>query len=186
MAEEERWPDGWDDALEELLGDLPEVIPEEETQPKVAVLVAGIADPQVYAALLKGPKVAARCVAEAGVGMALLDDAEESAALDSAARASAMLRGLQMILVRRGPSDDPAAGDMQAYLYIDGEQSDTVSPGLLLANSPQLLEDLLLDPEAAAPVLAKGVYTEDLSVADAMGAITRRGGRKRRGRGNNA
>jgi hypothetical protein len=182
MSEDEHWADGWDDALEELLGG-----PEEEPpQPTVAVLVAGIADPRLYAALLKGPKVQARCVVEAGVGMALLDDPGEEASMAAAETASSMLKGLQMILVRRGPSEDPGAGDMQARLYTDGKEVESVSPGLLLANSPQLLEDLLLDPEAAAPAVEAGVHTEDLSVTDAMEAITRGSGKKRRGRGKGA
>jgi hypothetical protein len=76
-------------------------------------------------------------------------------------------------LLRRGESADPAAGDIQASLFLDGRETARVSPGLVLADSPQLLEDLLIDPDAAAPALAGAVSVAEVTAAEAIGIIGR-------------
>ncbi|MDR2565823.1 MAG: hypothetical protein LBC97_07145 [Bifidobacteriaceae bacterium] len=144
-----------------------------ESAPEVAVLVFGVGDQWLLAALLKGPQLAARTLAAEGMGMAVLDDAAEEAAAEAARTASATLRGQQLLLMRRGESADPAAGDIQASVYLDGREVQRVSPGLVLADSPQLLEDLLIDPDAAAPALAKAVSVAEVSAAEAIGIIGR-------------
>ncbi|MDR2373010.1 MAG: hypothetical protein LBD77_02675 [Bifidobacteriaceae bacterium] len=204
----------WDEALAELLADeasapgpAPEAAPPPaeaspppaeasplaaEASPlaaEAAVLALGVGDKWLLAALLKGPQIAARTLSAEGLGLAVLDDPSEAAAVKAAETASGTLRGQQVLLIHRGESADLAAGDIQAYLYVDGERRHRVSPGLVLAQSPQLLEDLLIDPDAAAPALARAVDVSQVSAADAIAIIgrsvsaARRAKRGRRARG---
>ncbi|MDR2379249.1 MAG: hypothetical protein LBD70_07495 [Bifidobacteriaceae bacterium] len=184
--------DGWDQALAELLAGQSEAAPEAAPEAaQSAVLAFGIGDKRLLAALLKGPGIAARALDADGMGMAVLDDPSEQAAIGAARTASGTLRGQQVLLLRRGESADPAAGDIQAYLYLDGLERQRISPGLVLARSPQLLEDLLIDPESAASALAGAVDVTKLSAADAIAIIGRSvgaarkaaRGRRSRGRG---
>ncbi|MDR0594629.1 MAG: hypothetical protein LBG60_15555 [Bifidobacteriaceae bacterium] len=139
-------------------------------------------DEWLLAALLKGPQIAAKALAAAGLGMAVLDSAAEEDAIKAAEAVSATLRGQPILLLRRGESADPAAGDIQAYLYLEGQAVQRISPGLVLAQSPQLLEDLLIDPEAAAAALAHAVDVKSLSAAEAIGIIGRSVSAARRAR----
>ncbi|MDR0626726.1 MAG: hypothetical protein LBG11_05615 [Bifidobacteriaceae bacterium] len=150
--------------------------------PQAAVLALGIGDKWLLAALLKGPKIAARAVVAEGLGLAVLDDPTEAAAISAAQTASGTLKGQHVLLLRRGESVDPAAGDIQAYLYVDGRELQRVSPGLVLAQSPQLLEDILIDPEAAKRGLAGAIDVNEFSPADAIAVIQRVGSASRRGR----
>jgi hypothetical protein len=138
-----------------------------------AVLALGIGDKWLLAALLKGPQIAARALTAEGLGLAVLDDPAEQAAMKAAETASGTLRGQHILLLHRGESSDPAAGDIQAYLYIDGTECQRVSPGLVLAQSPQVLEDLLIDPDAAAPALVGAIDVAQMSAADAIAIIGR-------------
>ncbi|MDR1441939.1 MAG: hypothetical protein LBJ02_06085 [Bifidobacteriaceae bacterium] len=148
-------------------------LPWGDNAPDVAVLLLGVADKWLLAAILKGPQIAARALTAEGLGVAVLDDPAEEAALEAARTASDTLRGQQILLLRRGESTDLAAGDIQAYLYTDGDGPQKVSPGLVLAQSPQVLEDLLIDPQAAAPALAGAVDVSGLSAAEAIAIIGR-------------
>jgi hypothetical protein len=141
---------------------------------QVAVLVLGVSGKRLLAALLKGPQIAARTLAEGGMGFAVLDNPAEAAALEAARTASATLKGVPLFLMRLGPSQDPAAGDIQAYLFIDGELRERVAPGLALAQSPQLLEDLLIDPEAAEAALEAAIDVGQLTAAEAISVIAAR------------
>ncbi|MDR1189141.1 MAG: hypothetical protein LBK95_17095 [Bifidobacteriaceae bacterium] len=180
----------WDEALADLLatetelggasGPAPGVEPphgwsqpEAQAAPEAAVLALGIGDKWLLAALLKGPQIAARALASEGLGLAVLDDPAEESATKAAETASGTLRGQHILLLRRGESADPAAGDIQAYLYLDGQSRQRVSPGLVLAQSPQLLEDLLIDPDSAARALAGAVDVSKISAADAIAIIGR-------------
>ncbi|MDR1634412.1 MAG: hypothetical protein LBS27_05720 [Bifidobacteriaceae bacterium] len=153
-----------------------------EQAPEVAVLVLGVGEPWLLAALLKGPQIAARALAAEGIGLAVLEDPAEEAALEAARTASGTLRGQQLLLLRRGESADPAAGDVQAYIYVDGQEVQRVSPGLVLAQAPQLLEDLLIDPAAAARALDRAIRVADVSAAEAIGIIGRSVGSARKAR----
>jgi hypothetical protein len=183
----------WDRALEDLLaeqvaedvaptarefGGTPDVPPYKET----AVLVLGVGDKRLLAAFLKGPRVAARTLAAGGMGFAVLDDPAEEAALAAARTASSTLRGVPVFLLRRGPTKDPAGADIQGYLWVDGVVRQRVPAGLALARAPQLLEDLLIDPEAAEVALAEAVSVEELSPADAIAIIGRNLRRSKRKR----
>jgi hypothetical protein len=159
----------------------------EPAPPDVAVLVFGVGDAELLAALLKGPQIGARTLAAEGMGLAVLDHAGEVEALAAARTASATLKGVPVFLLRRGPTEDPSGSDIQGYLYVEGEERQRVSPGLALAQSPQLLEDLLIDPEAAEAALARAVDVNQLSAAEAIAIIGRNVGsrpfRKARRRG---
>jgi hypothetical protein len=87
-----------------------------------------------------------------------------------------------VFLVRRGPGDDPGAGDIQAYFFVDGDERERVAPGLALAQSPQLLEDLLIDPEAADLALRGAVDVTLLTPMEAIAIIARKAGADRRPR----
>jgi hypothetical protein len=71
---------------------------------------------------------------------------------------------------------DPAGSDIQAYLYLNGKQREPVPPGLALAQSPQLLEDLLIDPEVADQALQQAVDVTALTPAEAIKIIARQTG----------
>jgi hypothetical protein len=156
---------------------------------EVAVMVLAVPDKRLLAAFLKGPQIAARTLAAGGMGFAVLDSPAEAAAMQAARAASTTLKGIPVFLMRRGATDDPAGADMQAYLYVDGEVRQRVSPGLALGQSPQLLEDLLIDAEAADAALRGAVDVSALTAAEAIGIIGRnfagrpggRGRRRRRG-----
>jgi hypothetical protein len=191
----------WDSALQDLLAegpDTPDAVreppaehlgPDGVAAPEAAVLVFGVGDKHLLAAFLKGPQIAARTVASRGMGFAVLDCAAETEAIRAARTASDTLKGVPVFLMRHGATEDPAAADIQAYLYVDGEEIQRPAPGLVLAQSPPLLEDLLIDAEAAEAALARAVDGSALSPADAIGIIgrsmsggTRRALRRRRGR----
>lgn len=169
--------DSWDQALEDLLAG-----PEDRTGTgevparEVAVLVLGVRDKRLLAALLKGPQIEARTVAAGAMGFAVLNNPGEQAALGAARTASSTLKGVPVLLMRRGPSDDPAAGDIQAYFFVDGEEHEKVAPGLALAQAPQLLEDLLIDPDAASEALRDAVDVRQLTPMEAIAIIARRAG----------
>jgi hypothetical protein len=144
-----------------------------EEPPEVAVLVFAVPDELLLAAFLKGPQIAAKTLSAGGMGFAVLDHPTEAEALEAARTASATLKGVPVFLMHRGPTANPAGADMQAYLYVDGEERQRVAPGLALAQSPQLLEDLLIDPEAAEDALAEAVDVTELTPADAIAIIGR-------------
>jgi hypothetical protein len=172
--------DGWDRALADLLGAPGEEPPARE----VAVLVLGVPDARLLAAFLKGPQIGAKTLAAEGMGFAVLDQPSEDEAIEAARTASGTLIGVPVFLMHRGPTADPSGADIQAYLYVDGEERQRISPGLALAQSPKLLEDLLIDPEAADSALARAVDVTELAPAEAIGIIGRnvraKGGPRRR------
>jgi hypothetical protein len=143
---------------------------------EVAVLVFGVRGKRLLAALLKGPQIKARTLDAEGMGFAVLDDPSEAAALGAARTASSTLKGVPVFLMRRGPSADLGAEDIQAYFFVDGQERERVAPGLALAQSPQLLEDLLIDPEAAEAALRSAVDVSLLTPMDAIAIIARRAG----------
>jgi hypothetical protein len=74
----------------------------------------------------------------------VLDDAEEQSAHDAGRTLSTAMVGAAVVLLRRGPSEDPAAADVQVYHYQRGMRTPASAPGLVLANLPVEVEDLLL------------------------------------------
>ncbi|MDR1393890.1 MAG: hypothetical protein LBJ62_07990 [Bifidobacteriaceae bacterium] len=164
--------DQWDQALEELL----EAEPDQSDETKfreVAVLVFDVSDKRLLAALLKGPQIAARTLAFIGGGVAVLDHSSEADSLEAARAASSALPDYPICLLHRGPSEDPAAGEIQARCFLGGADQGTIGPGLVLAPGPQLLEDLLIDPQAADKALEEAVDVSTLGAAEAMRIITR-------------
>jgi hypothetical protein len=150
-------------------------------------LVLAVGSAYLLAALLKGPRIAARTMASEGMGFAYLDNPAEQAALEAARTASSTLKSVPVCLVRFGETEDHAASDLQAYLYVDGELRQRLAPGLALARSPQILEDLLIHPDEAEAALARSVNVTKLTAAEAIGIIGRSLGaremrKRRRGR----
>jgi hypothetical protein len=188
-------PDGWDAALADLLaseaggtggagkaGDgLPPAPPAPEldlsgppAEPKpreVAVLVVRARDATLLAAVLKGPRVDALALVKDGLGMAVLDDPTEAAALAAASRLSDTVGQETVLLLHRGPSDNPGAADLQAYQYQAGQEVASLAAGLVLAQLPQVLEDLLIDPEEGDKALRYAVHTGDLTTQQAIAII---------------
>ncbi|MDR1151315.1 MAG: hypothetical protein LBK72_02345 [Bifidobacteriaceae bacterium] len=85
--------------------------------------------------------------------VAVLADPEEHSAHDAARSLSTAMSGAAVVLLRRGPSEDPAAADIQVCHYQNGTRTSVAAPGLVLARLPGELEDLLLgvlDPHAVA------------------------------------
>ena len=163
--------DKWDQALDDLmqgrLGEAPSAdAPPESAEPaepasvKVAVLLGPFHRPEWMAWALDQLGVPGRCLKAGRLTLAVLDDPDEAKWLKAAADLSAALVFSQVLAVRRGPSEDPAASDMQAFGYSDGEQIRSFPPGLLLASLEGPVEEVLLDPEGSAELL-KGAVPSD-------------------------
>ncbi|GEL94219.1 hypothetical protein [Cellulomonas composti] len=110
--------------------------------PSVALVVTqvAVADPLAAACALAGVDVDA-VPSQVGAIAVLRDPA---AALAGAAAISKLLRTLPVVLLER------REGQISASRWIGGTRDDDLPPGLVLADSPALLEDLLLGETAAA------------------------------------
>jgi hypothetical protein len=158
--------------------------PPELNLPEVAVLVIPCDDASLLAALLKGPKVDARVIVKEGLGFAVLANPTEAAALTAVVGVSRTLTDVPILLLHRGPSDNPGAADLQAYHYENGQEQATLPGGLVLAQSPQVLEDLLIDPPEAERALRHAIDSGEMTVEQAIRIIHNdRRRRPRRGRG---
>lgn len=91
-----------------------------------------------------------------------LTDAGVAAATKSVGELSKLLGGHHLVLVRRGPTDDPTDSDVQAARWQEGQLQDRLAPGLIVGALPDDLASLLLtggDPAA----LVGAVETKSLS-----------------------
>jgi len=131
--------------------------PAEPTPVQVAVLLGPFHRPEWMAWALDQLGVPGRCLKAGRLSMAVLSDPDEAAWLEAAAELSDALVFSQVLAVRRGPSEDPAASDMQAFGFSVGHRVQTFPPGLLLASLDGPVEDVLLDPEGSEELLEQAV-----------------------------
>lgn len=124
---------------------------------QIAVLLGPFHRPEWMAWALHQLGVSGRCVKAGRLSLAVLDDPDEAAWHKAAADLSAALVFSDVVALRRGPSQDPAASDIQAFGYSDGQQTTALPPGLLLAKLPEPVEDVLLDPLGSADLLKRAV-----------------------------
>jgi hypothetical protein len=124
------------------------------------------------AAWLATAKVRAVVVPSEAGAVAVLDDPAERAAHDGARRLSSALTGAPVVLVRRGPSEDPGAADVQVTAHTPEGEIPAPAPGLVLANLPVVVEDLLLG--LAEPREVSGaVDSAALSGGDALRTVAK-------------
>jgi hypothetical protein len=147
--------DAWDQALQGLLSG-------EEAPPQLNLLLSGIGTPTVMAVVLRAVGIGARVLPAGALAVAVLDDPTEPAGLAAAEVVSAALVSGDvtgnLLFLRRGPSQDPEARDIQAYSYFEGKRSETLSPPLVLTALPNIVEELLLDP-ASAHVIEGAIHS---------------------------
>jgi hypothetical protein len=150
--------------------DVPDDLSELDEPVTVALLVTQVAEAEPLAAVCSLAGVQADVVASGVGAMAVLRDPRAGAA--AAAGVSRLLAGTQLVLLER------RAGAIAATTWSGGTQGEDVAPGLVLAEGPTLLEDLLLGDLAAAEVDG-AVASTGISRFKALRLLTRVG---RRGR----
>src|SRR5690625_8008995 len=74
----------------------------------------------------------------------VFDDADFAAAHKNAQQLSQILKQVDAILLRRGPSEDPADSDVQATRFSGGAMRDKLAPGLIINGLDPLCERLIL------------------------------------------
>ncbi|MDR3201652.1 MAG: hypothetical protein LBT54_00700, partial [Bifidobacteriaceae bacterium] len=138
----------------------------------MALAIAPLADGQTLAALARVAVIEATCATVSGVAVAVFADASEAASRAAAGALSRSLRDARVLFLRRGPSDDPAASDIQAAGYVGGEEVAQIAPGLAIAELPAAVEDLLLG--AAHPLDLDGaVRSGSMTTWKAASVLTR-------------
>ena len=163
--------DKWDQALEDLLarpgadsGAAPDAGPQDAEASlgkgeavRVGVLVSPFAQPEVLAWALGQLDIAGLCLPAGIITLAVLDDPTEASTRQAGIDLSKALAQGEAVALWRGPSDHPTASDMQAFICQGGEVETIEAPGLLLAQMPEPIEDVLVDPEGSGGLLATGV-----------------------------
>jgi hypothetical protein len=134
--------------------------------PPVAVLLTGLPSVDLLVALCSLSDVAAWVGLTDAGAVAVLDDAGEEGAHEAAARLSQAMQGASVALLRRGPSEDPAAQDMQVVAYAAGVRGEMLPPGLVMAQLPVQVEDLVLGL-VEAPQLKDAVHSRTVSAVQA-------------------
>lgn len=146
---------------------------------QVALLITPIASARALAAVGKLADAPGLAFATDSGAVLIFDDPQFSAANTSAVRVSQMLKSVEAILLRRGPSDDPADSDVQATRYLAGAAGDKLAPGLIVNGLDPLCERLILGGlnVAEVPEQAETVHSSSLSTFAAMRALA--AGRKK-------
>lgn len=155
----DKWDQALDDLLEGRLGQAPTAgsAPADPKPPQVAVLLGPFHRPEWMAWALDQLGICGRCIKAGNLSLAVLSDPDETAWQKAAAELSQALVFSQVLAIRRGPSEDPAASDMLAFSYSGGKMIQKFPPGLLLASLDGPVEEVLLDPEAHAVLLQDAV-----------------------------
>lgn len=140
---------------------------------QIALLITPIAAARALAALGKLAEVPGLAFATEHGAVLILDDAEFSAALSGAAKISAVLKKVDAVLLRRGPSEDPADSDVQATRFSNGVAGDKLAPGLIINGLDPLCERLILGGLSAAdlPAETETIHSTALSKFAAMRAL---------------
>lgn len=149
-------------------------------QQQIALLITPVASAKALAALSKLAEVGAAAFATEHGAVLVLDDVEYGASRAAAGQISAALRGVELILLRRGPSEDPADSDVQAVRYAQGKMGDKLAPGLIISGLDPLCERLILGSITSAELAAETavVRADSLSKFAAMRALA--SGRKKK------
>jgi hypothetical protein len=124
------------------------------------LIVTAVERAELLAAICKLSSLRCLAVPTAAGAVAVLKSPDE---VSSEAAGIALSGSLGDVLaLRRGPSDDPAASDIQAVPYHGGVAGEAAAPGLILANLPEAIEDLLLGV-SQAPDLDGTIDSDRLS-----------------------
>lgn len=146
---------------------------------QVALLITPIASHKALAALGKLASVSGSAFATAHGGVFVLDDAQFDHSHQSAADMSSALREVDTILLRRGPSEDPADSDVQAVKYRGGQMGEKMAPGLIISGLEPLCERLILGALSTEALLSEtdAIHSSTLSKFAAIRALA--AGRKK-------
>ncbi len=131
----------------------------DDERPTVALVVTPVAVAEPLAAACALAKVPADAVPSPVGAIAVLRDPAAGAA--GAAAVSQLLRQVPVVLVERRESR------MSASQWIGGARTRDLPPGLVLADAPEVLEDLLLGG-AEAPAIEGSVTSVGMSRLAAM------------------
>ena len=147
---------------------------------QVALLITPIASQRALAALGRLAEVPGLAFATEHGAVIILDDAEFSAAHTSAQRMSQVLKKVDAILLRRGPSEDPADSDVQATRFSNGEPGAKLAPGLIISGLDPVCEKLIVGGVSTEelPDEVAGVHSSSLSRFAAMRTLA--AGRKKK------
>ena len=143
-------------------------------RPELALLVTRVADPRALAALCALTQVAADIVGTEGGAVAMLQDLSEDAPQQAAAKVSKAMGSIDVLLVLR------TSGQISVTKYDGGSDLGDVPPGLVLATSTELVEDLIVGTITPAEVPGS-INSAELKPGRAMRLFTEaaRDGRRR-------
>lgn len=146
----------------------------------VALLITPVASHKALAAVGKLAAVAGAAFATEHGAVLVLDDSEFGSSHASAGQVSQALAQTDVILLRRGPSEDPADSDVQAIRYTAGEMGDKLAPGLIINGLDPLCERLIIGGLSPADLSGETdvIRCESLSKFAAVRALT--AGRKKK------
>ena len=159
-------PDGADEVV--VPDDLSGLLEPAGQVPSVALVVTQVAAPEPLAAACALASVQVDAVPTSVGAVAVLRD--PSAAQAGAAAISQLLRQLPVVLLTR------REGQISATRWVAGRHDEDLPPGLVLADAPSLLEDLLLGGADASHVPG-AVTSVGMTRWKAMRALAR--GRRR-------
>lgn len=116
----------------------------EKRPPRRALLLVPFPDMKAVAAMCCLMKVDA-LVLPSDTGVLLCLDRTDPEDVDEAATTFAAMSGDAPVLaIRQGPTDDPSVSDIQAWEYHDLDKTALPNPGLVAANMPPVVEDVLV------------------------------------------
>jgi hypothetical protein len=146
---------------------------------EVALLLLDRYSKRLMAALMKAVGVDAHTFESEGLAIAVLADPTEDAALKAAEAVSKALKSQIVCLFHRGPSINPAATDLQGNAFLDGRAMQLRAPGLFLAQAPELLEDLLVEPPTVDELVrAEWLDSRTIPLGEANATLERYGRRR--------
>lgn len=146
---------------------------------QIALLITPIASARALAALGKLADVPGLAFATEHGAVMVFDDADFAAAHKNAQQLSQILKQVDAILLRRGPSEDPADSDVQATRFSGGEMGDKLAPGLIINGLDPLCERLILGGLPVDELIGEvdAIHSTSLSKFAAMRALA--AGRKK-------
>lgn len=148
--------------------------------PQVALLITPVASARALAGLGKLAAISGTAFATEHGAVLLLSDASYAASQEASARLSQALAGGELLLLRRGPSEDPADSDVQAARFAEGKFVKKLAPGLVLSGLDNLCEKLILGTlePAGLDSATDAIQTDTLSRFAALRAL--KSGRKKK------
>lgn len=111
----------------------------------VALLITPIASARALAGLGRIAEVEGAAFATDHGAVLVLNDASFTGTLEASARLSQALGEVELLLLRRGPSEDPSDSDVQAVRFARGQMDQKLAPGLVMSGLDDLCEKLILE-----------------------------------------